>query len=172
MALRTILTYPHPILRQEAAPVEAFDAELENLLADMAETMYQAPGIGLAANQVGVPLQLAVIDITPAGEEKRVIELINPVITPLGEECDIDEEGCLSIVDLCAKVKRFRKIKVTAQNRHGEAMEFEAEEFFARVIQHEVDHLRGKLFLDHLSYLKRTLYKKRRKKQLQEEEAA
>lgn len=172
MALRNILTYPHPVLRQEASPVQTFDAELENLLADMAETMYHAPGVGLAANQIGIPLQVVVIDITPAGEEKKPIELINPQVVPLDEECDLNEEGCLSIVDLCAKVRRFRKVGVTARNRRGETMEFEAEGFLARVIQHEVDHLRGKLFLDHLSSLKRALYKKKRKKQLQEEEAA
>jgi peptide deformylase len=171
MALRKILIYPHPILRQQAAAVEKFDAELERLLADMAETMYEAPGIGLAANQIGIPLQVVVIDIGPKSE-KKVIELINPQIVPLGEECEINEEGCLSVVDLCANVKRFRKIGVTAQDRHGEPLDFVAEEMFARVIQHEVDHLRGILFLDHLSSLKRALYKKKRKKQLQEEEAA
>jgi peptide deformylase len=173
MALRKILTYPHPILKQKASPVKAFDEELEKLLADMAETMYEAPGIGLAANQIGVPLQVVVIDISRTGEENELIELINPRITPLGEECETDEEGCLSVVDLCGKVKRFLNLCVTAQDRRGHPLEFEAEGLLARVIQHEVDHLHGKLFLDHLSSLKRALYKKRRKKQLlQEGEAA
>jgi peptide deformylase len=171
MALRKILIYPHPILRQQAEAVTKFDAELERLLTDMAETMYEAPGIGLAANQIGIPLQVVVIDIGPK-DEKKVLELINPQIVPLGEECETNEEGCLSVVDLCAKVKRFRKIGVTALDRHGEPLDFVAEEMFARVVQHEVDHLRGTLFLDHLSSLKRALYKKKRKKQLQQEEEA
>jgi peptide deformylase len=172
MALREIITYPNPILRQKAEPVTAFDAELENLLADMAETMYAAPGVGLAANQIGLPLQILVIDITPKDAEKELIELINPQILPVGEETDIDEEGCLSVPEYSAKVKRYRRLKVTACDRSGASREFEAEGFLARVLQHEVDHLQGRLFIDHLSALKRSLYKKKRKKQLQQEEQA
>jgi peptide deformylase len=171
MSLQKILAYPHPILRQQAEPVATFDAKLERLLTDMAETMYEAPGIGLAANQIGVPLQVVVIDIGPKNEN-NLIELINPRIIPLGEETETSEEGCLSVVDLCAKVKRWRKINVTASDRQGKPLDFVADELFARVIQHEVDHLRGILFLDHLSPLKRSLYKRKRKKQLLEEEAA
>ena len=171
MAQREILTYPHPVLRETAAPVTAFDASLERLLADMAETMYAAPGIGLAANQIGVALQVVVIDISPKGEEPHLIELVNPQIT-FGEGAQLDEEGCLSVVDLSAKVKRFQKISVKAQDRAGQHLEFEAEDLFARVIQHEVDHLHGKLFIDHLSALKRSMYKKKRKKQLQQDAQA
>jgi peptide deformylase len=171
MALREILTYPHPILRQQAAPVTVFDTELERLLADMAETMYAAPGIGLAANQIGVPLQIVVIDIAPSGE-RELFELVNPQLVPVGEETEVDEEGCLSIVDYTANVKRFRRLQVTAQDRHGQPLAFEAGEMLARVLQHEVDHLQGRLFIDHLSSLKRALYKKRRKKQLQQDEQA
>lgn len=173
MALREILTYPHPVLRQQAEPVTAFDAEIEQLLADMAETMYAAPGVGLAANQIGLPLQIVVIDVTPKDEKKELIELINPQLQPVEEEgTDIDEEGCLSIPDYRAKVKRFRRLKLTAQDRCGAPLEFEADGFLARVLQHEIDHLQGRLFIDHLSALKRSLYKKKRKKQLQEEQAA
>jgi peptide deformylase len=172
MALREILTYPHPILRQQAAPVTDFDAALEELLADMAETMYAAPGIGLAANQIGIPLQIVVIDIAPKGADKELLEFLNPQLAPIGEETDIDEEGCLSVVDYTANVKRFRHLQVTAQDRHGKSMEFEAVDLLARVLQHEVDHLRGRLFIDHLSALKRSLYKKKRKKQLQQDEQA
>ena len=172
MALREILTYPNSILRQQAEPVTAFDAELEKLLADMAATMYAAPGIGLAANQIGLPLQVVVIDITPKDADKELIELINPQLLPVGEETDIDDEGCLSVPEFTAKVKRFRHLKVTARNRSGAPLEFEADGLLARVLQHEVDHLQGRLFIDRLSALKRSLYKKKRKKQLQQDEQA
>ncbi|MCB2184541.1 MAG: peptide deformylase [Desulfobulbaceae bacterium] len=169
MALREILTYPNPILRQNAEPVTDFDESLRKLVNDMAETMYDAPGVGLAANQIGVVQQIVVID---ASEEKNdLMALINPEILS-GEGSQVDEEGCLSVVGLSAKVKRFNKIKVKAFDVEGKEIEFEAEEWFARVVQHEVDHLKGTLFIDHLSSLKRSLYKKKRKKQLKEEQAA
>ncbi|MDH3393649.1 MAG: peptide deformylase, partial [Desulfobulbaceae bacterium] len=135
-------------------------------VADMAETMYDAPGVGLAANQIGVTRQIVVIDITGSeAEEKNLIVLINPKIVK-GEGEAIEEEGCLSVVDFNAKVKRFTKIWVEAQDIEGNPMAFEAEDFYARAIQHEVDHLNGHLFIDWISSLKRSLYKKKRKKQL------
>ena len=169
MAIRTILTFPDPVLRQKAKKVTRFDDELKQLAADMGETMYDAPGIGLAANQIGVLLQIVVVDISLPDDRKKFIALINPVISG-GEGSVTDEEGCLSVIDYTSNVKRFRKIKVTAQDLEGKPMEFIAEERFARVIQHEVDHLHGKLFIDHLSSLKRSLYKKRLKKMLQAEQ--
>ncbi len=170
MTIRKILAYPHPILRQQAEPVTIFDDELKTLVADMAETMYDAPGVGLAANQIGVTKQIVVIDLTGSdAEEKDLIILINPKITK-GEGSDVDEEGCLSVLDLNAKVKRFTKIWVEAQDIDGKPMAFEAEDYYARVIQHEVDHLHGHLFIDWISSLKRSLYKKKRKKQLQAEQ--
>ncbi|MFH1217094.1 MAG: peptide deformylase [Pseudomonadota bacterium] len=169
MAIREILKYPHPILRHPAEPVTEFNEELLKLISDMAETMYDAPGVGLAANQVGVLLQLVVVDVSPK-DEKKLIPLINPEILE-GEGSQVDEEGCLSVVDYAANVKRFERIKVRAFTPTGKQIEFEAEGWFARVIQHEVDHLRGTLFIDHLSSLKRALYKKKRRKQLKEEEA-
>ncbi|MDH4321000.1 MAG: peptide deformylase [Desulfobulbaceae bacterium] len=169
MALLKILTYPNPILRQQATPVTTFDDELKALVADMAETMYDAPGVGLAANQVGVLKQIVVIDITGSdAKEKDLIVLINPRITN-GEGEETDEEGCLSVVEYTAKVKRFTKIQVEAQDIDGKPLNFTAEDFYARVIQHEVDHLNGHLFIDWISSLKRALYKKKRKKQLEAE---
>ena len=169
MALRTILTFPDPVLRQKAKKVTSFDDELKQLAADMGETMYQAPGIGLAANQIGVLLQIVVVDVSGPGSGKQFITLVNPVIAE-GEGSVTDEEGCLSVIDYTSTVKRFKKIKVTAQDLEGKPMEFLAEDRFARVIQHEVDHLHGKLFIDHISSLKRSLYKKRLRKLLREEQ--
>lgn len=167
MALRNIITYPNPVLRKKAKPVTSFDEALKQLVSDMAETMYEAPGVGLAANQVGVLQQVVVIDASEG--KNQLMALINPKII-YGEGCQSDEEGCLSVVDLSAKVKRFTKIKVKAQDVDGNETEFEAEDWFARVVQHELDHLNGILFIDHLSALKRALYKKKRKKQLKEEQ--
>ncbi len=166
MALLEILKYPNPVLRKKTTAITDFDDGLKKLVADMAETMYAAPGVGLAAPQIGVSQQLVVIDITE--DKNQLLVLINPEIIN-GEGSQIDEEGCLSVVDLSAKVKRFDKIKVQAKNLDGADIEFEAEEWFARVIQHELDHLKGILFIDHLSSLKRALYKKKRKKQLKDE---
>lgn len=163
MAIRTILTFPDPVLRKTAAKVTSFDDELKQLSLDMGETMYDAPGIGLAANQIGVLLQVVVIDISQTEDEKKFITLVNPEISE-GDGCVSDEEGCLSVIEYTTNVERFRKIKVNAQDLDGKPLEFEAEERFARVIQHEVDHLHGKLFIDRISSLKRNLYKKKLKK--------
>ncbi|HBI15829.1 MAG TPA: peptide deformylase [Desulfobulbaceae bacterium] len=169
MAIRTIHTFPDPVLRQKAKKVTRFDDELKQLAADMGETMYEAPGIGLAANQIGVLLQIVVVDVSMPGDRKKFISLINPVISE-GEGSVTDDEGCLSVIDYTSSVKRFKKIKVSAQDLDGKPMEFIAEDRFARVIQHEVDHLHGKLFIDRISALKRSLYKKRLKKMLQAEQ--
>ena len=169
MAIRTIHTFPDPVLRQKAKKVTRFDDELKQLAADMGETMYEAPGIGLAANQIGVLLQIVVVDVSMPGDRKKFTSLVNPVISE-GEGSVTDDEGCLSVIDYTSSVKRFKKIKVSAQDLDGKPMEFIAEDRFARVIQHEVDHLQGKLFIDRISALKRSLYKKRLKKMLQAEQ--
>ncbi len=169
MAIRTIITYPHPVLRQKAEKITIFDQELKNLVADMADTMYKAPGVGLAANQIGVARQLVLVDRSTAENQRTYITLINPEITG-GEGSVVDEEGCLSVIECYANVKRFRKIHVTAQDVEGNPLEFDAEDRYARIIQHEVDHLLGTLFIDRLSSLKRALYKKKLKRILQEEE--
>jgi len=166
MAIRNIITYPNPVLRQQAKKVTQFDEELKKLAEDMGETMYDAPGIGLAANQIGVLLQVIVVDVTELDDEKKFETYVNPVISE-GEGSEVDEEGCLSVIDYTSQVKRFKKIKFTAQDIEGNTIEFEAEDRLARIFQHEVDHLHGKLFIDRISTLKRSLYKKKLKKILQ-----
>ncbi len=170
MAIRKILTYPDPALRKKSKPVTVFDAALEKLVADMAETMYAAPGAGLAAPQIGVPLRVVVIDIAPK-EERDLKVLINPrIFDPEGEV--VETEGCLSVLDYSAKVKRAQKIRVEAQDLQGKPLEFVAEDWFARVVQHEVDHLDGILYIDRISRLKRAMYEKKLKKMLREEQRA
>ena len=169
MTIRTILTYPNPLLRQKAKQVGTFDKELEQLIDDMAETMYDAPGIGLAATQIGDSRQLIVVDISKEKRDKDFMPLVNPrIVSSEGQQ--IDEEGCLSVPELTSNVKRFKKITVAYQDITGEAAEITAEERFAVVLQHEIDHVHGILFIDHLSPLKRQLYKKKVKKMLAGEE--
>ena len=163
MAILSILKYPNSILRKKTAPVCEFDADLETLINDMAETMYDAPGVGLAAPQIGVSKQIIVYDIAPTEEKGDFSALINPrIIEAEGQE--FGEEGCLSVRELCAEVKRAYRIVVEAQDGEGNGVIIEAEEWLARVLQHEIDHLNGILFIDHLSSLKRALYKKKLKK--------
>ena len=169
MAIKKIITYPNPVLRKKVEPVTTFDESLQELARDLIETMYAAPGAGLAANQIGVSLSIVVINDSKDEDEKKPLVLVNPEIIEKGER-QVDEEGCLSVIDLTAKVERYRKLLVRAQDLHGKTWEFPAEDFFARVIQHELDHLNGILFIDRLSPLKRTLYKKRLKKILQTQE--
>jgi peptide deformylase len=166
MALRTILTHPHPVLREKAVKISEFDSTLHQLAKDMAETMYEAQGVGLAGNQIGVARQIAVIDISAQEDEKKYIVLINPVISE-GEGCESGKEGCLSVVEYDAKVERFKKIRVTAQDAEGKPLDFIAEDRFARIIQHEVDHLHGTLFIDRISRLKQDIYKRKMKKILE-----
>ncbi|MCI5207939.1 MAG: peptide deformylase [Candidatus Electrothrix sp. ATG2] len=163
MAIRKIITYPAPVLREKAVKIEVFDDALRELAEDMAETMYDAQGVGLAANQIGIAQQIVTVDISTKENEQQYIILINPVISE-GEGKVCDQEGCLSVVEYSAKVVRFQKIRVTAQDPEGKELDFIAEDRFARIIQHEVDHLHGKLFIDRISSLKRGLYKKKLKK--------
>ena len=165
MALRTILQYPAPVLKVRAEPVREMDAELVRLVEDMAETMYAAPGVGLAANQVGVGQRVVVLDVHGEDEEpgKRLLKLVNPVIAERDGEI-VWEEGCLSVPDLTAPVRRARRVLVRAWTPEEREIEVEAEELLAVALQHEIDHLDGKLFLDRLSRLKRDLYRARRRK--------
>lgn len=169
MAIKKILTYPDPALRQKAEKVTEFNEELQQLAQDLAETMYDAPGSGLAATQIGCGQRVVVIDMSKDKEKREYMVLVNPEILEC-EGSQVDEEGCLSVIDLSAKVKRYRKILIRVQELDGKVNEFPAEDFFARVLQHEIDHLDGILFIDHLSSLKRGLYKKRLKKILKEQE--
>lgn len=167
MSIRKIYQYPEPVLRQETAAIEIFDEDLKKLAEDMADTMYDAPGIGLAAPQIGESVKLIVVDISVDREEHRqYMTMVNPKIVAQ-EGSQLDEEGCLSIPELTAKVKRFQKITVSYQDLEGKDLELTTENRFAVVLQHEIDHINGILFIDHLSSLKRNLYKKKVKKLLQ-----
>jgi peptide deformylase len=159
MAVREILTVPDPRLKQVSAPVEGVDDELRALMDDMLETMYAAPGIGLAAVQIGVPKRVIVMDISPRegdGEREREPRyFVNPEILWRSVETVPYEEGCLSIPDIYDEVERPAKVRLRYLNYQGEQIEEEAEGVFAVCIQHEMDHLEGVLFIDHLSRLKR-----------------
>ena len=165
MSLRKIYQYPEPVLRKKANKVESFSEDLQQLIEDMADTMYDAPGIGLAAPQVGESIQLLIVDTRSDAEKREYLTVINPEIVS-NEGTQIDEEGCLSVPDLTANVKRFKKITLKFQDRDGNPQELTAEDRFAVVLQHEIDHLNGILFIDHLTPLKRSLYKKKMKKVL------
>ena len=173
MSIQKIIKYPDPVLRKTTEKITDFDENLARLVEDMAETMYDAPGVGLAAPQIGKSLKLIVVDITakkedePQEGERQVMPLVNPEIIA-HEGTQLDEEGCLSIPELTSTVERFKKITVTFQDLQGQPQELTTENRFAVVLQHEIDHLNGILFLDHLSPLKRTLYKKKVKKWLAE----
>jgi peptide deformylase len=147
MGIRRILTAGEPILRERTKRVSSFDASLHRLLDDMLETMRDAPGVGLAANQVGVPLQVAVIEV-----DNRVTELVNPqVVKGSGEQ--LDWEGCLSIPGYVAEVTRHSKVTVKARDRHGREFRVKGTELFSRALQHEIDHLKGMLYIDSLDSL-------------------
>jgi peptide deformylase len=157
MAKLEIIKVPDPLLRKVSKPVEAFDGRLGKLVSDMLETMYDAPGIGLAAIQVAIPRRLLVIDTAkPVDEAPRPIALANPVIVEIvGDETRLHEEGCLSIPDVYAEIERPSRVRVVYQDATGQRQEMLAEGMLATVIQHEIDHLNGKLFIDYLSRLKR-----------------
>jgi peptide deformylase len=160
-----IYTYPDPILRSVSKPVEDIDEHTQKLIDSMAETMYAAPGIGLAAVQVGVPIRLIVYDVS-AGEGKgNPNVLINPEII-LAEDSIVYSEACLSVVDFSADVERKARIKVKGIDRNGKPLDIEAEDLEAVCLQHEIDHLNGVLFIDHISSLKRSIYKRKLKKMM------
>lgn len=161
MALLPILEFPDPRLRTKAAPVTVFDAELEQLVANMFETMYEAPGVGLAATQVDVHRQVLVMDMSEERSEAHV--LINPrILEKSGEQ--VYQEGCLSFPGIYADVERALRVKVAAQRVDGTPFELDVEGPLAVCIQHEMDHLLGKVFVDYLSPLKRSLLLKRMEK--------
>ena len=163
MAILTILEYPDPRLRKVAAPVAAVTAEIRKLVADMAETMYAAPGIGLAATQVDVHKRVIVMDLSETRDQLRVF--VNPEILSAEGEAEC-EEGCLSVPGYYDKVTRAARVAVRAQDATGAFFTLEAEGLLAVCVQHEIDHLAGKVFVDHLSPLKRArLAARLRKKQ-------
>jgi peptide deformylase len=155
MALREILTVPNPVLKQVSTPVERVDDDLRRLMDDMLETMYAAPGIGLAAIQVGVPRQVIVMDLARQDEPPEPRFFVNPEILWASDETAPYEEGCLSVPEVYDEVDRPARVKLRYLDYHGQEVVEEAEGLFAVCIQHEMDHLKGVLFIDHLSRLKR-----------------
>jgi peptide deformylase len=167
MAILEIFRYPDPILKKKSKPVERVDSLIRQLVEDMAETMYSAPGVGLAAPQVGHSVRVVVLDITRADQPKNLLALINPEIIAAEGECTWDE-GCLSIPDCNEEIKRNKKVIVRFQDLEGETREIVGEELLAVALQHEIDHLDGILFIDRLSKLKRDFLKKRLLKEQKE----
>jgi peptide deformylase len=168
MAVLEIRQFPDPVLRAKGRPVGEITPEIIKLIDDMIETMYAAPGVGLAAPQVGVSLRLAVIDISSRDESHPLLVLINPEFIEKEGEFD-EEEGCLSVPDFNADISRYEKVKVRATDRDGKPFEVEGEGLLAKALQHELDHLEGILILDHVSSLKRELYKRKLRKSMKAE---
>ena len=167
MSLRKILTYPAPELKQSAQAVHNIDASIDALVTDLVETMYAAPGVGLAATQVGSPERVIVLDVDHENVGKHLVKLINPVIVE-AEGSIVWEEGCLSVVDYTAEVRRAQHVLVKGWTPEEKEIEIEGEDLLAVALQHEIDHLDGKLFIDHISRLKRDLYRRRVKKWLRD----
>lgn len=165
MAIRPILTAPDPRLREVSRPVEKVDDELRALMDDMLETMYKAPGIGLAAIQIGEPLRVIVMDLAGEDEEPAPRYFVNPEILDPSEDMNIHEEGCLSVPDFYEEVERPARCRVKFLDYDGKEQILEAEGMLATCIQHEMDHLEGVLFIDHLSRLKRDRILKKIKKE-------
>ena len=163
MALLPIRIYPDPVLRVDCAPVTSFDEDLRTLVDDMVETMHAAPGVGLAAPQVGIEKQVAIVDVTVGEDPDALRILINPrIVEDSGSE--LDSEGCLSIPDLSEKVVRPTKIRVLGHDLDGDEVEMEAKDFEARAFCHEIDHLHGVLFIDHLRGLRKEKARRQLKK--------
>jgi peptide deformylase len=167
MALRRILKFPSPELKKDARAVSEIDGRIDEVLRDMTDTMYAAPGVGLAAPQVGVSERMIVVDVDTENPGQHLLKLINPVI--VGREGTILwEEGCLSVVDYTAEVKRSAQILMKAWTLDQQEVEIEADGLLAVALQHELDHLDGKLFIDRLSALKRDSYTRRIKRMLRD----
>jgi peptide deformylase len=165
MAILEILKYPDPRLGKVARPVKNINGDVLKLLDDMLDTMYAAPGVGLAANQVGAIQRIVVMDVDHENPRKHVYKLINPVIARAEGEI-LWEEGCLSVVDFTAEVRRAAQVEVVALDENQKEIKIQADGLLAVALQHEIDHLDGKLFIDRISRLKRELYARRRKKML------
>ncbi len=161
-----ILVYPHEILKKKAEPVGTIDGALQDFIDEMIELMYKAKGVGLAANQVGRAIRLFVMDVSGSEEPPNPVVIINPVITAL-EGSEIAEEGCLSVPQYSAKLKRAALVEVKGFDRNGKEIRLEGEGLAARCLQHEIDHLDGICFVDRLSPLKRTMFRKKWPKILQ-----
>ncbi|NVM20533.1 MAG: peptide deformylase [Desulfobacterales bacterium] len=171
MAVRRIITYPDTLLRQRAEPVTNIDGRLQQLIDDMADTMYRAPGIGLAGNQVAEPYRVIIFDTSAKDEPNDLIVVINPEIIE-ADGMVLGEEGCLSVIDYRAEVKRAERVTVQGMDREGDLITLRKEGLPAIVLQHEIDHVNGILFIDHISKLKRELYKRRLKKLMKQRESS
>ncbi|MBW2568995.1 MAG: peptide deformylase [Deltaproteobacteria bacterium] len=168
MAILTVLTYPDKFLSQSAKPVKNIDGATQNIIEDMSLTMYKAPGVGLAAMQVGFDQSIIVYDISPKDENRSLHVLINPKIISSEGTTISENEGCLSVPDYRADVKRSDSILVEGFDRKEKPLRIEAHGFLAVVLQHEIDHLSGILFINRISSLKRSLYKRHIKKMLRQ----
>ncbi|MDR6755104.1 peptide deformylase [Mycoplana sp. BE70] len=157
MTIKPLIILPDPILRQVSAPLETINDEARRLADDMLETMYDAPGIGLAAIQIGVPRRMLVLDVSKDGEEKTPLVFINPEIVQTSDALSVYEEGCLSIPDYYAEVERPATLTVRYLDRDGKEQTIDADGLLATCLQHEIDHLNGVLFIDHISKLKRDM---------------
>jgi peptide deformylase len=157
MTIKPLIILPDPLLRQASTPIERVDVDIKRLADDMLETMYDAPGIGLAAIQIGVPRRMLVIDVAREGEEKQPLVFINPEILASSDERSVYEEGCLSIPDYYAEVERPATVKVKYLDRDGKEQLVDADGLLATCLQHEIDHLNGVLFIDYISRLKREM---------------
>lgn len=157
MTIKPLIILPDPILRQVSRPIETVDGEVKKLADDMLETMYDAPGIGLAAIQIGVARRMLVLDVSKDGEDKTPLVFINPEVVASSDARSVYEEGCLSIPDYYAEVERPASITVRHLDREGKEQVTEAEGLLATCLQHEIDHLNGVLFIDHISKLKREM---------------
>ena len=166
MSAMKIYTYPDKILRKQSRPVQNIDGAIQEIINGMSETMYAAPGVGLASLQVGIEDSILVYDVAPRDGNRDLHVLINPKIIVGEGEVISENEGCLSVPDYRADVKRAKTVLVEGVDRDGNPVRIEAEDFLATVLQHEIDHLNGTLFIDRISKLKRELYKKRIHKQL------
>ena len=164
MALLPIITAPDPRLRVTSEPVESVDDGLRKLMDDMLETMYDAPGVGLSAIQIGVPKRVMVVDCAPDGADPQPIYLVNPEIRAASDDLRVYEEGCLSLPEQYAEVERHDRITVDYLDRDGNPQSLEADGLLSTCIQHEMDHFDGILFVDHISALKRSMIMKRLKK--------
>lgn len=167
--IRTILHFPDPELKKKSTPVTVINDATRALVQDMAETMYAAPGVGLAAPQIGVHQRIVVIDVSAKDEQPDLIVAINPVIIHADGE-SYEEEGCLSVPKYAANVRRHARVVVKALDLDGNEVTYKADDLLAIAFQHEIDHLDGILFVDHLSPLKREMFRKRYRRSREEEE--
>ncbi len=171
MSVAKILIYPDPILQTRAAEIEKIDERVERVAGDMAETMYAAPGVGLAAPQIGVSERMICVDVRAREGEKELITLINPVIIE-SEGRIVEEEGCLSVPEIRENVARTERVVVRGLDLNERQQEIEADGLLARAFQHEIDHLDGILFIDRISRLKRGIIQRKMRKRMQEAHAA